>query len=33
MGAYGRWRWRERLFGGATQYVLRNTKVPVLMAH
>ncbi len=33
MGAYGHWRWREQVFGGATQYVLRNTKVPVLMMH
>ena len=33
MGAYGRWRWREQIFGGATQYVLRNTTVPVLMTH
>jgi nucleotide-binding universal stress UspA family protein len=33
MGAYGRWRWREQIFGGATQYVLRNAKVPVLMTH
>jgi nucleotide-binding universal stress UspA family protein len=33
MGAYGRWRWREWVFGGATHYVLRNTAVPVLMVH
>lgn len=33
MGAYGRWRWREWVFGGATQHVLRHTPVPVLMAH
>jgi nucleotide-binding universal stress UspA family protein len=33
MGAYGRWRWREWVFGGATHYVLRNTTVPVLMMH
>ena len=33
MGAYGHWRWREWVFGGATLYVLRNTDVPVLMAH
>jgi nucleotide-binding universal stress UspA family protein len=33
MGAYGRWRWREWVFGGATQHVLQHTPVPVLMAH
>jgi nucleotide-binding universal stress UspA family protein len=33
MGAYGHWRWREWAFGGVTQHVLRNTTVPVLMAH
>ncbi|MGI9386520.1 MAG: universal stress protein [Methyloligellaceae bacterium] len=33
MGAYGRRRWEERIFGGATEYVLNNTDVPVLMAH
>lgn len=33
MGAYGHWRWREWVFGGATLYVLRNTDVAVLMAH
>jgi nucleotide-binding universal stress UspA family protein len=33
MGAYGRWRWRERVFGGATEHVLRHTGVPTLMVH
>ena len=33
MGAYGHWRWREWAFGGVTEHVLRNTTVPVLMAH
>ena len=33
MGAYGRWRWREWIFGGATLHVLRNTHVAVLMSH
>ena len=33
MGAYGRWRWREWVFGGATHHVLRHTPVPVLMTH
>jgi len=33
MGAYGRWRWREWVFGGATQHVLQHSTVPVLLAH
>jgi nucleotide-binding universal stress UspA family protein len=33
MGAYGHWRWREWVFGGVTQEVLRSTTLPVLMAH
>jgi nucleotide-binding universal stress UspA family protein len=33
MGAYGRWRWREWVFGGATHHVLRHATVPVLMMH
>ena len=33
MGAYGRWRWQEWVFGGATQYVLRHMTMPVLMTH
>ena len=33
MGAYGHWRWREFVFGGATDYVLRNTPVPVFLMH
>lgn len=33
MGAYGHHRWEERIFGGATEYVLNNTDVPVLLAH
>ncbi len=33
MGAYSHWRWRERVFGGATDYVLRNAQTPILMAH
>jgi nucleotide-binding universal stress UspA family protein len=33
MGAYGHWRWREWVFGGVTQELLRDTVVPVLMAH
>ena len=33
MGAYGHWRWREWVFGGVTEEELRDTTVPVLMAH
>jgi nucleotide-binding universal stress UspA family protein len=33
MGAYGHWRWREWVFGGVTQDVLRNTAVPILMSY
>ncbi len=33
MGAYSHLRWKERIFGGATEYVLHNTDMPVLMAH
>jgi nucleotide-binding universal stress UspA family protein len=33
MGAYGHWRWREWVFGGVTHELLRDTTVPVLMAH
>src|SRR5262249_23678371 len=33
MGAYGHWRWREYVLGGATHYVLGHTQVPGLLAH
>lgn len=33
MGAYGHARLREDIFGGVTRHVLRNTPVPLLMAH
>ncbi|XSG82133.1 MAG: universal stress protein [Methyloligella sp. ZOD6] len=33
MGAYSHWRWRERLLGGATEYVLNEASIPVLMTH
>jgi nucleotide-binding universal stress UspA family protein len=33
MGAYSHWRWQERLLGGATEYVLREASIPVLMMH
>lgn len=33
MGAYSHWRLRQRIFGGVTEHVLRETEVPVLLAH
>ena len=33
MGCYGHSRLRERLFGGATQHVMKNMIEPVLMSH
>lgn len=33
MGAYGRSRAREFILGGATQYMLHHTQVPLLLAH
>ena len=33
MGAYSRPRWRERVFGGFTDYVLNKTSVPAIMLH
>ncbi len=33
MGAYGHSRFREAIFGGATRYMLEETRLPVLMAH
>lgn len=33
MGAYSHWRWTESVFGGVTDHVLKNTQIPVLMAH
>lgn len=33
MGAYGRSRMRELVFGGSTRTMLAQTRVPVLMAH
>lgn len=32
-GAYSRNRWRERVFGGTTQYLIRKARIPVLMQH
>lgn len=33
MGAYSRARWREKLFGGVSEYILHHLDRPVLMAH
>ncbi len=33
MGAYGHGRLRETLFGGVTKYLMRETKIPLLLAH
>ncbi len=33
MGAYGRSRMRETIFGGATRSVLNESALPLLMAH
>lgn len=33
MGAYGRSRLREMVFGGATRHILRHMTVPVLLSH
>ena len=33
MGGYGRTRFREMIFGGATRHILDHMKVPVLMSH
>ena len=33
MGAYGRARWSEAMFGGATRDMLENCPVPLFMAH
>jgi len=32
-GAYSRSRWREKVFGGTTEYLLRKARVPVLTMH
>ncbi len=33
MGAYGRNRWSEAMFGGATRNILEQSSVPVFLAH
>jgi nucleotide-binding universal stress UspA family protein len=32
-GAYSHSRWRERIFGGTTEYLIRQTRMPVMMLH
>lgn len=32
-GAYSRNRWREKVFGGTTEYLLRNANIPLLTLH
>ena len=32
-GAYSRSRWREKVFGGTTEYLVHKASVPVLMLH
>ena len=32
-GAYSRNRWREKIFGGMTEYLIRKARIPVLMRH
>lgn len=33
MGAYGRWRMSELMFGGVTQHLLTEMKLPLFLAH
>jgi nucleotide-binding universal stress UspA family protein len=33
MGAYSRSRWREVILGGFTRYLLKNSQIPLLLAH
>jgi nucleotide-binding universal stress UspA family protein len=33
MGGYGHWRLRETLFGGVTREIVRDTALPLLLAH
>lgn len=32
-GAYSKSRWREKVFGGTTEFLIRKAKLPVLMQH
>ena len=33
LGAWGHWRWSEKLLGGATELALQRAKIPLLMSH
>lgn len=33
MGAYSHSRWREKILGGVTKYVIENAEIPVFLAH
>jgi nucleotide-binding universal stress UspA family protein len=33
MGAYSHSRWQERIFGGATEFILHESTSPVLLMH
>ena len=32
-GAFSRSRWREKVFGGTTEYLIRKARIPVLLQH
>ena len=32
-GAYSRSRWRQKIFGGTTEYLIRTAKLPILLLH
>lgn len=32
-GAYSRSRWREKVFGGTTEFLIRKSRIPVLLLH
>ena len=32
-GAYSRRRWRQKIFGGTTEYLIRTAKLPILLLH
>ena len=32
-GAYSRSRWRQRVFGGTTEYLIRKARIPVMLLH
>lgn len=32
-GAYSRSRWRQKIFGGTTEYLIRSARLPILLLH